>query len=679
MDHNVIFYSQIWFVAKNSPLRFDRTLSQDDHIAISRIYPTTTFVPSTGSVSGTCANQAIVVAIDSLGLPVAAVKCDNVGAFQVTGLPPGSYTLKAHHNFNYFINSPSFAGAASFLSATDAAGVVVTAGGSVTGLSLPVSPGSPTMKARRIGDASTVGTRVQLLPQGTSQFVRVNGPGLTGVTSGDFGPGVTITSGPVAGPSIGGDPCVDFTVSVNAAATPGPRVLTLNKGAERLLAAGMIFVPATGSLSMAPGAANPGASMIGASASSEPMLQVAFTAGPEDARIRSFTVASAGTGSEPVLLDIRLFEDVNGNGAVDAGDRRILTSAAFANSPANETKTFASDNGTILFDNLAEQIPASTTRNWLVVADFPAAGTGTFTFSAGAVVADGMLWGDSLAVAGAATGGTKTFDPSLSTLSALRQTRLDTVTDIAVGSFTDEAAVVFQGLLTNSGGFTVKMQVELQPIATPFTGVFTAESALLPTGSTAIVTIPVVNGTNYHWQARAVNQIGIAAAWLPFGGTPDFGVDTGAVSTPAGLDQRNPDGSSIVVGTTSSNDTVLFAATGTHSLGFQVRLEVEVRPLGTPFTDVPTSVGPLVASGAPATLSVGAGFDATYHWQARMVSEFGRPSAWTPFGANPETSADFTTPPPPEKKKKKRCGLLGIEFAPLALLLLRRRSTARRP
>ena len=50
-------------------------------------------------------------------------------------------------------------------------------------------------------------------------------------------------------------------------------------------------------------------------------------------------------------------------------------------------------------------------------------------------------------------------------------------------------------------------------MGTAFTDAFTAESALVANGAIATATVTgLLNGTNYHWQARAVDNSGAVSA-----------------------------------------------------------------------------------------------------------------------------------------------------------------------
>ncbi|HMH82549.1 MAG TPA: hypothetical protein VK531_06740, partial [Gemmatimonadales bacterium] len=76
--------------------------------------------------------------------------------------------------------------------------------------------------------------------------------------------------------------------------------------------------------------------------------------------------------------------------------------------------------------------------------------------------------------------------------------------------------------------------------------------------------------------------------------------------------------------------------------GDTLQLQVEVEALGSAFIDTVTSDG--VPNGAPAFASVtGLPNNAAYAWRARTLDQTGRASAWTSFGGNPETAADFST------------------------------------
>jgi hypothetical protein len=113
------------------------------------------------------------------------------------------------------------------------------------------------------------------------------------------------------------------------------------------------------------------------------------------------------------------------------------------------------------------------------------------------------------------------------TPASLGQFRTDAVTAIAVGATTPETTAVLKGTVSDpDSGQTVKLQLEVRPLATAFSNTATHESALLASGSIASVSVPsLVPGTSYHWQARAVDSLGAASAWTPFGANAETAAD----------------------------------------------------------------------------------------------------------------------------------------------------------
>ncbi len=125
---------------------------------------------------------------------------------------------------------------------------------------------------------------------------------------------------------------------------------------------------------------------------------------------------------------------------------------------------------------------------------------------------------------------------------------------------------------------------------------------------------------------------------------------------PQGLGQFKKDGATaIAIGGTTPEDGVVFKGTiSDPNPSDSVRLEIELEPIGSPFTDAATNRGLFVAaSRGNVSVSVPASVanNLSYHWQARSCDRTGRCSAWLKFGGNAETAADFTvsigTPPPP--------------------------------
>ena len=74
--------------------------------------------------------------------------------------------------------------------------------------------------------------------------------------------------------------------------------------------------------------------------------------------------------------------------------------------------------------------------------------------------------------------------------------------------------------------------------------------------------------------------------------------------------------------------------------GDVLRLEAEVRPVGTAFRNTPTHAATGLASGDGGSLTVVVVPLLGYHWQARTC-DAARCSPWSAFGGNPEHQADF--------------------------------------
>src|SRR5690349_12382563 len=234
---------------------------------------------------------------------------------------------------------------------------------------------------------------------------------------------------------------------------------------------------------------------------------------------------------------------------------------------------------------------------------------------------------------------------------SLAQLRGDSITAIAVGGTTDQGGVVLRGLVTDpDAGDSLQLQVELQPVGTAFTGTPTATGGRMANGQNALVAATgLANNTAYHWQARALDQTGRAGPWTSFGGNAESGADFSTSipvppNAPTALGQFQSDGSTAIpVGGSTTGRSAIFKATVTDSNpGDQLRLDVEVQPVGTAFKNSPTGSGAPVANGGVATATLAGLTDNTaYHWQARAVDQTGRAGPWVSFGNNAETATDF--------------------------------------
>ncbi len=114
-------------------------------------------------------------------------------------------------------------------------------------------------------------------------------------------------------------------------------------------------------------------------------------------------------------------------------------------------------------------------------------------------------------------------------------------TPIATGSWINTDSVKFSASISDLDLDEVKLQIERQPIDSAFDGTVSGTSdSFCQSPCTNTITISgLVSGTQYHWQARAIDNSGATSAWVSFGGnsdgtppgTPaaaDFSVDTAA-------------------------------------------------------------------------------------------------------------------------------------------------------
>jgi hypothetical protein len=99
LDHTPLASAVMFPIAAGNGL--SRTLTADDTIGVSTLYPTAAFA-ARGLLEGTVRTTmnagvfgAIVVAVGANGQPMAATVTDPDGKYSIAGLPAGSYTLLA--------------------------------------------------------------------------------------------------------------------------------------------------------------------------------------------------------------------------------------------------------------------------------------------------------------------------------------------------------------------------------------------------------------------------------------------------------------------------------------------------------------------------------------------------------------------------------------------------------
>jgi predicted GH43/DUF377 family glycosyl hydrolase len=239
---------------------------------------------------------------------------------------------------------------------------------------------------------------------------------------------------------------------------------------------------------------------------------------------------------------------------------------------------------------------------------------------------------------------------------SLAQFQEDGTTPIGVGGATTSPNVVLRAVCSDpDAGDAVSLQVEVRPVGEPLTGMPTHTSASLPNGST--ISIPVGPNTTvnqaFHWQARVVDNQNAVGPWTAFGGNsdlaypadPDFviGAPPNVPPSMSGPAQRTTGGAAIPVGGAlppANTGFVVEATVSDPDAGQEILMEVEIKPIDTPFGGAATHRGGPAASGSVVQVPVTGLQKGGHHWQCRAVDSFGLSGPWVPFGGNAETAAD---------------------------------------
>lgn len=164
-------------------------------------------------------------------------------------------------------------------------------------------------------------------------------------------------------------------------------------------------------------------------------------------------------------------------------------------------------------------------------------------------------------------------------------------------------------------------------------------------GTACITNFPIA--ANGHYLVEATSTQSGATGALTFSLVRER-----APTPPQGLGQFRANGNtSINVGDPTPETEVVFQGkVDDPNDADLVRLEVELEPLGSPFTGVATHTSDWVAAngGGTRTSARATGLTNTtgYRWQARTCDNTGRCSVWLQFGDNADTAADFTVATP---------------------------------
>jgi hypothetical protein len=291
--------------------------------------------------------------------------------------------------------------------------------------------------------------------------------------------------------------------------------------------------------------------------------------------------------------------------------------------------------------------------------------------------------------------------PSVGPTATTGQFRMDATTAIAVGGTTPEGTVVIRADIgADADGDNVRLEVEVQPVGTAFTGVATVTSAFGAAGNHQVSFAPVTSAAGYHWQAWSRDSSGAPVATsapVAFGGNPDpggvdFARDTSAntATSPAGPGQFESDGvTAIAVGATATGTSVILRATVTDTEGDQVAVQVEVKPVSATFDGTITATGAMVAPGGTSQVTFTAPpsfFAQAFHWRVRTIDALGATSGFVTFGGNsdvPPAATDFAIRATPLGGSENRNSCLGAagrggSLAGLALVLALAALAARR-
>ncbi|MDP6720725.1 MAG: matrixin family metalloprotease, partial [Pirellulaceae bacterium] len=279
-----------------------RTLTEDDKLVMSLIYPVDGYLATVGTISGTIkktsdssnVHMAQIGLFDSNDVLITTSLSDS-GTYKIEGVPPGTYTLRAfptlnsaeednlHQSWESLSSLFRDKGAPTDFITTasdDAAGVVVSAN-TTTSQNLTVADGNSSMTCRfstfKNGSTTLARTQGIRLKRGQSETVGLIGANMPSVGTLDelsiLGGGLVISNfkdeatAPSPAPDFGLlSETIVWDLSVDADANFGSRALVLRNSAhptERYLVFGYIEIYDEGSATAAAGTENPADSGLG--------------------------------------------------------------------------------------------------------------------------------------------------------------------------------------------------------------------------------------------------------------------------------------------------------------------------------------------------------------------------------------------------------------------------------
>ena len=236
-----------------------RSLTVDDRIAASVIYPAGNFLTANGRVTGRVRDGngngifgAHVGVLDANGVATTGALTQTDGSYSIAGLPPGNYQIYAEpldsNSTPYFGRSDLTSFYSSLV--TDFAASqdwsFSVGAGQTANVDIPVQRGNPALDSYIVYDAGVngflnIGTTVQ---QGANNVrVGVAGVGLpqSGTPLSITGSGITIVRHVFVTTNTGlPGILVDINVAANAA--PGPRNIVVSNGSQRTIVSGGVEV-----------------------------------------------------------------------------------------------------------------------------------------------------------------------------------------------------------------------------------------------------------------------------------------------------------------------------------------------------------------------------------------------------------------------------------------------------
>jgi uncharacterized protein (TIGR03437 family) len=239
-----------------------RSLSPDDQIAASVIYPSPDFSSSTGTINGRVQDSvattpifgAHVVAVDTNGIAVAGALSEPDGTYTIQGLPPGSYSIYAQpigsDERSFFRQdnlSPFYDNGINTNFRTSPDFTVVVNAGATSTFDIGVAPGPPTLEHYAVLEPGgnvffTIGSTLVQGQFNVAIGVAGRGLPLSGTPLSVSGPGITITQTLFGLTTPSNFPYIISIVSVDSTAPLGPRNIVIANGIHRTIVTGGIEI-----------------------------------------------------------------------------------------------------------------------------------------------------------------------------------------------------------------------------------------------------------------------------------------------------------------------------------------------------------------------------------------------------------------------------------------------------